>query len=360
MALGLKAAGFDCLLAFDNDRNALETYRHSVGKEGTALDAEDLAGETLLETVGLKPGELDLFSGGPPCQGFSLQRRAGYESDQRNNLVKNYFQLVEQLMPRVFLLENVVMLGKERGRKYIAEGFSRLHRIGYQITFGEVNCANYGIAQTRRRFIAVGMFERAPFLFPPHTHQEKWITVREAIGDLPDCPEDFTEHPAYANHIRCNATKKNLKMLSYVPPGGGWRDIPQSLWLECMKRWDGVSGGWPDVYGRLEWNRQCPTITAGFDSFSRGRYTHPTWNRALSPREAARLQTFPDNVRFYGTRHDVRLQIGNAVPPRLAEVFGKAIFDELHDQHVGQKSQVGRPEIQVYRPPVKQLSLLPD
>ena len=331
MAIGLKEAGFMSLLAFDLNEPAISTYRQGVGSDGEVLDARIASGESILKRIGLGRGELDLFAGGPPCQGFSLQRRRGYESDERNDLVSEYFRLVDEILPRAFLLENVVMLGKLRGRKYTKEGFARLDRLGYKITTGEVNCANYGIAQTRKRFIAVGIRGKKDFAFPPHTHDRtKWATVRDAIADIPDCPKDFTEHPDFSNHIRCRVTQRNLEMLSHVPPGGGWQDIPERLWLDCMRRWDGKSGGWPDVYGRLEWSGQCPTITAGFDSFSRGRYTHPKWNRAISPREAARLQTFPDRIRFFGTRHDVRLQIGNAVPPRLAAVFGEAIRQHLN------------------------------
>lgn len=333
MAIGLKDAGFDSLLAFDLNEAAIKTYREGVGPEGQVIDARRVTGEELLNQIGLSRGELDLFAGGPPCQGFSLQRRRGYESDERNDLVSEYFRLVEGLMPRAFLLENVTMLGKIRGQKYTDEGFAKLHQLGYQITAGEVNCANYGMAQTRKRFIAVGIRGRNAFVFPAHTHEQaKWTTVGDTIGNIPDCPEDYSEHRNWANHIRCRVTHRNLEMLSHVPPGGGWRDIPKHLWLECMKRWDGKSGGWPDVYGRLEWTGQCPTITAGFDSFSRGRYTHPKWNRAITSREAARLQTFPDALRFFGTRHDVRLQIGNAVPPRLAFVFGEAIRQHLDGQ----------------------------
>ncbi len=362
LAIGLKGAGFRSLLAFDLNEAAIRTYRQGVGPEGEVMDARAVTGEGLLKRIGLSRGELDLFAGGPPCQGFSLQRRRGYDSDERNDLVSEYFRLVEEVLPRAFLLENVVMLGKVRGRKYTKEGFSRLYRLGYLITAGEVNCAYYGIAQTRRRFIATGVRGQKAFEFPSHTHQRaKWATVRDAIGDLPDCPEDFTEHPDFPNHIRCRVTQRNLEMLSYVPPGGGWRDIPERLWLDCMSRWDGkTSGGWPDVYGRLEWSGQCPTITAGFDSFSRGRYTHPEWNRAISPREAARLQTFPDSIRFWGTRHDVRLQIGNAVPPRLATVFGEAIAGHLNGSAVRTVVAASVPKSSRYRPVEEQQSLFGD
>jgi DNA (cytosine-5)-methyltransferase 1 len=362
MAIGLKEVGFDSLLAFDINEAAIRTYRQGVGSEAQVMDARTLAGDRILRQIGLGRGELDLFAGGPPCQGFSLQRRRGYESDERNDLVSEYFRLVEEILPRAFLLENVVMLGKLRGRRYTNEGFSRLHQLGYQITAGEVNCASYGIAQTRKRFIAVGVRGGGAFQFPPYTHKPtNWETVRSAIGDLPDCPEDFTEHPDFSNHIRCRVTKRNLEMLSHVPPGGGWRDIPKRLWLDCMNRWDGkTSGGWPDVYGRLEWSGQCPTITAGFDSFSRGRYTHPSWDRAITPREAARLQTFPDRIRFFGTRHDVRLQIGNAVPPKIAVAFGEAIRGHLEGRPNESCVLVGVPKSSCYKPVEEQQVLFAD
>ena len=358
MAIGLKKAGFQSLLAFDNNQPAIDTYRKGVGSEAALFDARKLTGKMILGQIGLRKGELDLFAGGPPCQGFSLQRRSGYESDERNDLVGDFFRLVEELLPRAFFLENVVMLGKLRGKKYTTEGFTRLHNLGYRITHGVVNCANYGMAQTRKRFIAVGVYDSGVFCFPRHTHEQNgWSTVRDAISDLPDCPEDFTEHREFSNHIRCKVTQRNLLMISHVPPGGGWHDIPRNLWLDCMKRWNGASGGWPDVYGRLEWEGRCPTITAGFDSFSRGRYTHPVWDRAITPREAARLQTFPDNVRFFGTRHDVRLQIGNAVPPRLAEVLGRAIRSHLQRKSVSPSSLGTYPDSEVFHPSERQVHL---
>lgn len=358
MALGLKEAGFNSVLAFDNNHSAIQTYKNCIGEEATIIDARMITGKEIMFRTGVQRGELDLFAGGPPCQGFSLQRRRGYQSDDRNDLVMEYFRLVDELLPRAFLLENVVMLGKIRGQKYTSVGFSRLHKLGYRISHCIVNCADYGIAQTRKRFIAVGIRNGRTFNFPPHTHhKDSWITVRDVIGDLPDCPEDYSEHPFFANHIRCRVTKRNLEMISHVPPGGGWHDIPRELWLDCMKNWNGSSGGWPDVYGRLEWNSQCPTITAGFDSFSRGRYTHPKYDRAITPREAARIQTFPDSVRFFGTRHDVRLQIGNAVPPRLAKVIGKSIFDHLEGNDVIYSGNDSYPICHYYQPTGKQLKL---
>jgi DNA (cytosine-5)-methyltransferase 1 len=351
MALGLQQAGFKNLLAFDKDSAAIESYQKNIGSEGAVLDARKIKGSALLRDLGLKKGELDLFAGGPPCQGFSLQRRRGYESDERNDLVWDFFRLVEELKPKMFLLENVVMLGAIRGQKYTSEGFSRMMRLGYAITFGIINCADYGMAQTRRRFIAIGSRVNGPFTFPWRTHlANNYKTVGEVLSGLPDCPVDFKEHSDFPNHIRCRITQKNIEMISHVPPGGGWKDIPKRLWLDCMHRWKGDSGGWPDVYGRLKLDGQCPTITAGFDSFSRGRYAHPVYNRAITAREASRLQTFPDTFRFFGTRHDVRLQIGNAVPPLIANIFGLGIIRHLKGSKVLKGPPALTPCAEFYKP----------
>jgi DNA (cytosine-5)-methyltransferase 1 len=120
-------------------------------------------------------------------------------------------------------------------------------------------------------------------------------------------------------------TKANLDRFAYVPQGGGWEDIPFEKRIKCHQTVDRSSGGWPDVYGRLRADGQAPTITGGFDSFTRGRYGHPLANRPITPREAARLQGFPDWFRFYGDKWDVRHQIGNAVPPPLSTAIATSI-----------------------------------
>ena len=192
------------------------------------------------------------------------------------------------------------------------------------------NSAEYGLPQTRQRFIAVGRRRdvEAGFTIPEPTVR-RWKTVGEVLSGLPEPPEDYSEHPKFPNHQRARVTEINIRRFSYVPQGGGWQSIPEHLRLECHKNVDPTSGGWPDVYGRLEWNGQCPTITGGFDSFTRGRYGHPLHDRPLTPREAARIQGFPDSFVFVGTRGDVRSQIGNAVPPPLAAAVGREIARSL-------------------------------
>lgn len=331
MSLGLEAAGFTVVSAFDYDKATVNTYNHNFGEQCRQRDARDVTGDELLALSGLKSGDLDLFSGGPPCQGFSKQRRGAHLGDRRNDLVLEFARLVNELKPRAFLFENVAIFGQKRGLAFIERMRSILDE--YRIYPNFFNSADYGLAQTRQRFMLVGIRLDIPFSFStPLPTVFSWRTVHDVIGDMPEPPEDFSDHPDFPNHAKTRVTLKNIERFKFVPQGGGWKDIPWEYRLDCHKVADTRKGGWPDVYGRLQWKGQCPTITGGFDSFTRGRFGHPEQHRALTPREAARLQGFPDHFFFTGNRHEVRHQIGNVVPPPLAEVVGGSIVRTLTGQ----------------------------
>lgn len=332
LSLGLKMAGFDVRAAFDWDGPSVESYRNNLGDHILQADAREVTAALLRDKCGLKNGsQVDLFAGGPPCQGFSKQKRGAHLGDERNALVKEYLRLVRELRPRAFLLENVAMFAQVRGRKLLQEFEDTLHE--YSLNGQFYVAANYGVAQTRERFILVGIREDVETTFvAPQPTTPVWPTVQDAIGDLPEPPDDYSNHPEYPNHQAARVTAINIERFSHVPQGGGWKDIPMHLRLKCHKTVDTTTGGWPDVYGRLCWDGQCPTVTGGFDSFTRGRYGHPKSDRPLTPREAARIQGFPDDFVFLGTRHDIRHQIGNAVPPPLGKAVGKAIMDALLGQ----------------------------
>lgn len=335
LSLGLGRAGFDVRAAFDFDARSVETYRRNLGDHAFRADARAVTAEQLREACGLTPGrELDLFAGGPPCQGFSKQKRGAHLGDARNELVREYLRLVKGLRPRCFLLENVAMFAQVRGRRLLDEFAAALG--DFTLTGHFYVAADYGTAQTRERFVLVGVRRDVGGAFKvPEPTTPRRPTVRDAIGDLPDPPADYTDHPLFPNHQAARVTAVNVERFSHVPEGGGWQDIPHHLRLKCHREVDTSGGGWPDVYGRLSWGGQCPTITGGFDSFTRGRYGHPSSNRPLTPREAARLQGFPDSYVFVGTRHDIRHQIGNAVPPPLATAIGAAILDALVGRRPG-------------------------
>jgi DNA (cytosine-5)-methyltransferase 1 len=341
MSLGLGQAGFDVRLSFDKDEAAIQTHNLNLGPTGHVIDAWKISGKELLRKAGLR--EVDLFSGGPPCQGFSKQRRGAHRfHDPRNALVIEFVRLVEETKPRSFLFENVEIVGQIRGREFIAQLLERLSH--YEIYSFRVNSSDFGLAQTRGRFLMMGFRPDIGAAIPFLIKDTRKLTVRDVIGDLPPPPVDCTEHSKFANHLKCRINAANEERISHVPQGGGWQDIPFHLRLPCHKVDKPMTGGWPDVYGRLAWDGQCPTITAGFDSFSRGRYAHPVQNRSLTLREGARLQGFPDKFRFIGTRHDVRYQIGNAVPPPLARAAGEAIKRALAKQQYGGQQNVSMPE----------------
>jgi DNA (cytosine-5)-methyltransferase 1 len=331
LTLGLEWAGFTTAAAFDVDEKAIESFNLNIGSPGFVADASALTGSALLERVGLKVGELDLFAGGPPCQGFSKQKRGAHHGDDRNKLVLEFARLVRECLPRFFLIENVDQLGQKRGREFV-EGFKE-HLRDYVLHPRFYNSADYGIAQTRGRFVLVGKRSdlKTPYRSPKPTVSDRsnWLTVGEVLDGLPEPPEDYSDHPEFPNHQRARVTPINIERFSHVPQGGGWIDIPMHLRLDCHQTEKPTTGGWPDVYGRLRADGQCPTITGGFDSFTRGRYGHPYQDRPITPREAARLQGFPDSFRFCGTRAHIRHQIGNAVPPPLAEAVGRSILRAL-------------------------------
>ncbi|WP_175890336.1 DNA cytosine methyltransferase [Burkholderia cepacia] len=331
LALGLKKSGFDLRAAVEADKWAARTYRKNLGSHLLEVDIHKLAVADLLEFAQLAPGECDLLAGGPPCQGFSVQRR-GADEDPRNDLVLEFLRCVEGVKPRIFLMENVSGLMSKRGRPFLEAVVSKARELGYVVHQAKLEAADYGVPQLRKRVILVGEMPRdgeSYFQFPdPNVSEEGYKTVREAIADLPSPPPDGALHAEIANHAReARLSALNRERLQHIPPGGGREDLPEHLQLPCHI--NNPSHRHVDVYGRLEWDRPSGTITARFDSFTRGRFAHPVEHRSLTLREGARLQTFPDDFHFEGNREEVAKQIGNAVPPLLAEALGKALMRTL-------------------------------
>ncbi|OOC58736.1 DNA cytosine methyltransferase [Paenibacillus ihbetae] len=323
---GLKQAGFEMLWAFDLNPAAVKTYAENVSKNVEVADASVITADELLMKTGLKKGELTVLSGGPPCQGFSKQKRGGENGDDRNKLVIDYARLVRGLKPKVFIMENVDMFKKKRGKEYLDKLKLELGK-SYDISVHEINCADYGVPQTRKRVIIVGIRNNLnlKFEFPQPTHSLRWVTVGEALRNIPEPPENGMDHPDYPNHSLAKISEKNKERIKYVPQGSGRKCLPRRLQLPCHKK----STGWPDVYGRLSFDKPASTITGGFDNFTRGRFAHPTAHRAITSREAAILQGFHPKYSFFGNKGEVRKQIGNAVPPVIGKVLGESIINSI-------------------------------
>ena len=327
LSLGLRTAGFNIVAAVDNDGAAAATYRSNFGDHIIEASVDEFTPEDLLSIARLQPGECDLLAGGPPCQGFSVQRR-GDGDDVRNHLVLRYLTFIEAIRPRFFLMENVRGLTSRRGARYIDRVTKRARQIGYAVRVTKLNAADFCVPQERVRVFVVG--ERAsgrtkPFSFPrPLVGPSRYRTVRSAIADLPSPPRDGSPHPQFPLHFReARLSPRNLERFQHIPEGGGRDDLPARLQLPCHV--NNPSHRHKDVYGRMAWDSPSPTLTARFDSFSRGRFGHPVEHRTITLREGARLQTFPDHFHFLGNREQVARQIGNAVPPQLARSLGTRI-----------------------------------
>jgi len=326
LSRGLNEAGIRIVAAADNDPVAVDTYRRNLGDHVICGAIEELSAADLMARAGIAKGECMLLAGGPPCQGFSLQRR-GDREDIRNALVLEFVRMVEEIRPQFFLMENVGALLSKHGKPFLREFSLRASRLDYVIHMELLDAVDFGVPQRRKRALLIG--ERAPDFDPrfrfPQPATEAARTVRDAIGDLPSPPEDGSCHPDFANHYReARLAAINVERIRHVPPGGGREHLPDHLWLDCHKN----NGGHRhlDVYGRLAWDEPSVTLTARFDSFTRGRFAHPEEHRSLTIREGARLQTFPDTFVIGGNREEQARQIGNAVPPLLARRLGEAVL----------------------------------
>lgn len=329
LSLGLSQAGFTIGAALDNDPLAVRTYRANLGDHISCESIEDVSAETLMQRAGVNVGECALLTGGPPCQGFSLQRR-GPREDVRNRLVLQFVRMVEEVRPRFFLMENVGGLLSKNGKPFLDEFTRRAEKLDYAVHIKLLNTADFGVPQHRRRAFLVG--ERiadgiSQFRFPLPLGQHP-RTVRDAIGDLASPPADGSLHPEIPNHFReKRLSALNIERIKHVPQGGGRADLPVRLQLACHLNNTGHRH--LDVYGRLSWDEPSVTLTARFDSFTRGRFAHPTEHRSLTIREGARIQTFPDEFVFFGNREEQARQVGNAVPPLLARQLGTAFLSAM-------------------------------
>lgn len=327
LGLGLARAGFDILLSFDIDKLCIETIKKNkkyFNHPSEAADIADMLNGKLLQRCNLNRGELFLLAGGPPCQGFSIQRR-GSDIDSRNDLVLKYGQLIDELYPCFFVMENVSGIAGKRGKTILQQLIERTETIGYKVSIQLLDAQDYGVPQRRKRYIIVGVRNDlgVEYEYPQPIGLHR--TVRDAIGDLPAPPEDGSDHPTISLHRRDKLSDLNLRRIRAIKEGQGRDSLPNDLLADCHKV-DSSIIGYRNVYGRMAWDDVAPTITARFDSFTRGKFGHPVQDRSISLREGALLQTFPEDFEFVGNKIDIARQIGNAVPVLMAEQIGNSIL----------------------------------
>jgi len=343
-SLGLQAAGIEVVVAIDNDQYASMNYEKNVGLTPIVDDIRNVSGKEILDCAGLGRDEIDILLACPPCQTFSTLRRTSQvrtARDERNSLVEVFAKRVAEMLPQAVIFENVPGLLRPAFNKPLQLLVGRLTRLGYTTACGLLECANFGVPQFRKRVIALAVrtestnVETKHFL-PKATHAGPsvatqlgllpWRTVRHAIGELSVLPPGQRD-PVISNHEVPPYNQRTMRIIRNIPrDGGSRRCLPKKLWLTCHKKLEqsGLPGA-ASVYGRMWWDRPAPTITTRCINPSSGRFLHPEQDRAITLREAMRLQTIPDTVTLEGPRTRLACQVGNAVPYSFMKSLGKKV-----------------------------------
>jgi DNA (cytosine-5)-methyltransferase 1 len=318
VTVGLKKAGFQVLAAVDLDPLSIATYKANHSKVTTwEGDIRTLNAQSVRRRLGLRKGELDLIAGCPPCQGFSTMRTlngAMTVEDDRNELLLDLQRFIEEFVPRAIMMENVPGLAHYPRFQQFKQ---RMEDLGYRGDHRVLDAVGYGVPQRRRRLIYLASLGTPiPFWEGNGSHK----TVRDAIAKLPkpgktgDAVHDLPE----------NRGQKVKDLIRRIPRNGGSRtDLPAEDQLSCHQKCDGFK----DVYGRMAWDEPAPTITSGCFNPSKGRFLHPSQNRAITMREAALLQGFPRRYHFptQAGKCAIALMIGNALPPPFIAAHARAI-----------------------------------
>lgn len=344
---GFEQAGFEVKFGIDMWKDATVTYKHNFPNAVVLNDdIININGKDILNITDLSEDEVDVIIGGPPCQGFSVSGKRLLD-DERNKLYKSFVQIVSELKPKVFVMENVpglVRLFKGQVAEQVINDFSN---IGYRVQMKILSSDNYGVPQQRKRVFFVGLNNEKirtnleynyPTPIMGNGTNIPALTCREAISDLDFVPDDIVlgEDISYQLPAQCeyqiqmrNGSKRILnhsitlhnnktkEIISMVPNGGNYKDLPKEL-QDTRK----VHIAWT----RMNSEKPCFTIDTGHN-----HHFHYRANRVPTVRESARIQSFPDTFEFIGIKTSQLKQVGNAVPPLLAEALGKSILKILEE-----------------------------
>ena len=330
LSLGFERAGFNVLLGIDSWQDAITTFNYNHKKsKGLCEDLSKLNPQDI--ELDLNGNKIDIIIGGPPCQGFSVAGKRIID-DERNKLYKNFVRFVDYFKPKAFMMENVpniLSIGNGVVRNSIISDFSKL---GYKVSYKVLIASNYGTPQNRRRAVFVGLKDCYDFCFPEKSVVNP-TTSYEALSDLPENSlYDGSDYPTAAkcdyqklmrkktdkvyNHQITEHSEKTKKIIALVPDGGNYKNLP--LELQQIRK---VHIAWT----RLNSNKPSFTIDTGHR-----HHFHYKWNRIPTVRESARIQSFPDDFIFLGSKTSQYKQVGNAVPPLMAEAIANSLKEALN------------------------------
>lgn len=359
------AGGFSCGLhmlenfktavASDFMQDALATFKFNM-PETEVIHGDICEPEVKRKIIAAsKDAQVNMIIGGPPCQGFSNKGKKLGLADPRNFLFKEYLKVVEALQPEIFVIENVKAMSTSTNGWFMDQILTEIKKLGYSATSGILTASDFGVPQARQRTFIIASKDLEIALPTKSQSQFETITVRDAISDLAYLNSgegadqlEYQTKPqsdyqlalranskSLYNHKATNHAKVALEKLALIPAESGKEHLPPEM-LGKQK--------FKTTWGRLKWNEVSPTIDTRFDTPSNGTNSHPVLDRSITPREAARIQSFPDNFRFLGSKTNIGKQIGNAVPPLLARAVGQAINLSFSPHKIDQESPKKRPK----------------
>lgn len=352
--LGFQKEGFDIIWANDKFEDICRTYSNNIGDHITCKDLNEVDIQSIPEA--------DIIIGGPPCQSFSLIGKRDPE-DERGDLAWKYIEILEEKKPEVFLFENVTGIKSaktEDGKKALEVLKSLMEDLGYTIQVYTLNAANYGVPQRRKRVFIVGSLNGNKISKPQETHSKKpkklvdgtkikkWVSVKDALDDLPPVSEEDKDGLSYEeepktnyqsmmrenseevhNHYMPTHSDKDMEIIKEVTPGGNYYDVPDDVATDRIKRLK-EEGGRTTCYGRLDPKEPSYTINTYFNRPNVGCNIHYSKDRLISLREGLRLQSFPDDFILYSTtQRDYYNMVGNAVPPLLSQAWAKELKNHI-------------------------------
>lgn len=326
---GLMTAGVRVVAGIDLDKAC--RFPFEANHAGAKFIEQDVAAVTGEQLKALwSPGVKRLLAGCAPCQPFSSYTKGKGAGHAKWGMLEQFARLVNESQPDLVTMENVPGLQRQEPFQHF---LNTLKRCGFHVAYGVLNSAEYGVPQQRKRLVLLAS-KHGPVTLPAPTHpgKDRWVTVRKAIGELPKLQHGRANKDDVI-HRAAGLSPLNLKRIRASKPGGTWRDWPQELVAKCHAKESGKHSA--GVYGRMTWDAPAPTMTTLCNGFGNGRFGHPEQNRAISLREAAIIQSFPQNYIFNEPGHVVSAKtvarlIGNAVPPKLAEAVGRQLLSDVH------------------------------
>ena len=342
LTYGLKQAGLNVIAGIDLDSSC--KYAYETNNEGASFISDDIETTEVKSIVEkFKNYNVKILVGCAPCQPFSTHSNKikDREKSDKWNLLNHFLRLIKESKPDIVSMENVPNLAN----KEIFESFvNELIALGYYVSYQNIFCPDYGIPQKRRRLVLLAsLYGKISIIEKTHTKDE-YISVRAVIGELEHL-RNGQKSKTDKLHFTTRLSKKNLERIKASKQNGTWDDWKESLKLDCHKEETGST--YKSVYGRMSWDEPSPTITTQFFNYGTGRFGHPEQNRALTIREAAILQTFPNDYIFVGddekiSMNNLGMHIGNAVPPRLGEIIGESIITHIEQSILGDGEELWR------------------